>query len=188
MFSDIFSGKDSNVFAQTCHSQLQKSFISRSSQKFLQRYILDSALFYTIIMPQKTLYMVSRDVSYLFAPVSPINMTAMKRYHTQFFPTPGPLKETFLSGYSIAHLPPIITYLLLLPRNNDKNLLKSTFSKSLTRNQAKEPYNQGIKAQVTAIDIKKEDSFRMKSLTSEAYMHKVIFKFNPLFLVLTRQG
>ena len=52
-----------------------------------------------------------------------------------------------------------------LPRHTNKGLLKCTFPKNLAYNlrNLKELYNQGIKAQVTTKDIKKEDRLCMKS-------------------------
>ena len=51
-----------------------------------------------------------------------------------------------------------------------ENFLKCTFSMSLTHNQANqtEPYNNGIKVQVNAKDIKKEGRRCMKFSTPEA--------------------
>ena len=52
----------------------------------------------------------------------------------------------------------------------------------------KDPYNQGIKEQVTTIIFSKnEDRHYMKSPTLEAKCVESFFKFNPLFVVFTFQ-
>ena len=52
----------------------------------------------------------------------------------------------------------------------------------------KGPYNKNIKEQViTKFFLKKEDRLFMKSQTQRHSLQKVLFKFNPLFVVLTLQ-
>ena len=80
--------------------------------------------------------------------VSSINMATMIKHHTNFPPTPAPLSQTSLPGYSLA-LPGWI-YSPSPPQHTNKYLWKCTFSKSLTKESVnlKEPYNQAIKIQV----------------------------------------
>ena len=65
-----------------------------------------------------------------------------------------------------------------LPRHTEKHLLKYTVFKSLRHKwtNLKEPYNQGIKVQVTAKDIKKEDRCCMKFRNPEAWCAEGVFQ------------
>ena len=59
---------------------------------------------------------------------------------------------------------------MIKPRYTNKHFLKCTFSKSLTHRWAniKESYNRDMKVQVTAKDVKKEDSLFIIFSTPEA--------------------
>ena len=79
-----------------------------------------------------------------------------------------------------------------LHQHTNKHLLNCTFSKSVNNNQANvtEPYNQGIKVQIAAKDIKK-GRFCMKSPPPEAQCAEWCFSnptlYFPIFPVLTFQ-
>ena len=52
----------------------------------------------------------------------------------------------------------------------------------------KEPYNQDIKEQVTTKNVfKKKTGFTWNSQPQRQSVQKMLFKFNPLFVVLTFQ-
>ena len=100
--------------------------------------------------------------SHLFVHPSLINRTIMARHYLSFFWTPVLPGKTL---YQIIHLLSGQTNSPYLHWHTNKHLLYCTFSNSLTNNYANltEPFNQGIKLQVTTEDVKKEDKLFMKS-------------------------
>ena len=103
---------------------------------------------------------------HLFTPPSPINMTTMTRFHTQF-PPAVPQSKPHESPHLLAQteLTP-----LPFPQYTNKDILRCTFSTIRTYNQAKlkEFCYRSINVQVSIQDITKERRLCMKSLTPNA--------------------
>ena len=103
----------------------------------------------------------------------------MARHHVQFLPTLSPPSKISLPCYS---LPLRQNQILTFPLTH-QHLSYCTFSNSLTRHQANltEPYNQDIKVQVTAEDVKQEYTLCMKSAPPETESAKCAFQIQPPF-------